>query len=309
VSVDNGHTPASGGAQLYPSLSIITYLTPVGLVSRMQRLYAAGLVAVLLVLAGCSGGPTTTAADGPDATTAAPTVPTTTDPGTPDDPRNDSGLSGTHPAVSDGQLNATRLLRGHIEAFRPLASFTVQDSSVVRHAGNESLVVTEAERRRFNISAQRVLVERRLTLPNGTVRNQQVRYTNETLTCAVGETTECSSGGFNPSEALQATTVDTSLATVPAPRFVPNGTTTVNGTDAYRYTADRLRDSIPAPAQAPLGEDPALRSATLFVSESGQILRYQAVYEGTIDGERYLTTATYGVTAIGETTVPSPLSE
>lgn len=276
----------------------------------MQRLYAAGLLAVLLVLAGCSGGPTTTTADSPDATTSAPTAPTTTtDPGTPDDTRNDSGLSGTHPAVSDGQLNATRLLRGHVESFRPLASFTVEDSSVVRHAGNESLVVTEAERRRFNISAQRVLVERRLTLPNGTVRNQQVRYTNETVTCAVGETTECSSGGFDPTEALRATTVDTSLATVPAPRFVPNGTTTVNGTDAYRYTADQFRDSIPAPAQAPLGEDPALRSATVFVSESGQILRYQAVYVGTIDGTRYLTTATYGVTAVGETSVPSPLSD
>jgi hypothetical protein len=259
---------------------------------------------VPLVLAGCIGSDGT-ASDTPQPEAGAGETPATT-------PTGDSGSGQAseldeHPAVSDGTLNVSQLVRGHIDALSQSDSFTILNNRTATYANNGTSQGRSVMTNRVDLANQRQYVERRSVDGDGQVRAVEARYGNATTTCLnSGEGFQCQETGVETREMLGLAIETTSLETVAAPAFSPDGTVERNGQSLYRYSASSFHSPLESNTESELyGEDPSLVTATLLVHPDGRIVSYTLTYR--TGGETPQTLElVYRTDGIDDTTVSPP---
>jgi hypothetical protein len=238
---------------------------------RRRLLLALVLVVLLAGCAGFSGsggsnGSDGAAADAGSASTGA------------------GSLEGPHPHTDGDLLDPRALTSEHLETIRDEAAFVVTDTTTVQSVEDDSVQVRAITEKHVDLDAERLLVEQRRENQDGTTELGQALYQNATTTCSrFSGSTDCREDGFDSDRAVARAVEVTSLETVAAPAFSPDGTTTVDGQAVYRFSADTLREDPPEQALSELGRNPTLEAATLFVSPEGYVVRYDVT--ATVDDD------------------------
>jgi hypothetical protein len=253
----------------------------------MDRKLVVLVVAVALLLAGCSGGNggAPEAADGTEAATP------------------QEATAGEHPAVTEGTVDTSTLVQEHLTVLRGANSFTVLNNRTVTFVDNGSVAGRSVLVNRADVANQRQLQENRVLTPDGDIRDELIRFGNATTTCTLrsGEY-ECFDGGVSTQRILGSTIETTSLETFGAPDFAPDGIADREGQSLYRYSASAFRTSMDSESESKLfGTDPTLVEATMLVHPSGRIVEYSLTYR-TGDEPSQELDLTYATTAINATT-------
>jgi hypothetical protein len=253
----------------------------------MDRKLVILALAGALLLAGCSGGSggTPEASDGTG--TAAPMEAT----------------AGEHPAVTDGRLDVSIILQDHLTVLRGAESFTILNNRTATYVENGSVSGRSVLINKADIANQRQRLESRSFTPDGDIQTELVRFGNATTTCTLrsGES-DCSDGGISTRRIMGSTVETTSLETLGAPEFRPDGIADREGQSVYRYSASAFRTSMGSETSAELyGTDPTLVKATLLVHPNGHIVEYSLTYQTGGDTPQELD-LTYVTTAINATT-------
>lgn len=274
-------------------------------------------LAVTLLLAGCIGSDgTTSETPQPEAGAGETPATTPTEAGDGETPAaTDEGDSGSgqaseldeHPAISDGTLNVSQLVRGHIDALSQSDSFTILNNRTGTYANNGTVQGRTVMTNRVDLANQRQYVERRSVEDDGQARVVEARYGNATTTClSRGEGFQCRETGVETRQMLGLAIETTSLETVAAPDFSPDGTVERNGQSLYRYSASSFRSQMDSNTESELyGESPTLQSATLLVHPDGRIVSYTLTYQTGGDTPQTLELV-YRTGEIDETTVNPP---
>ena len=282
----------------------------------MNRPLAAVILAVVLVLAGCTGGGESPSGTTPETQTGAgdlnatgapdPTETAATDTPEPTDTPAQAAPGG-HPASRDGALNASRLGRDHMLVISRADSFTVVNNRTVTYLENGSVRSRSVVVNRGDLAATSHRIDRRSIGGDGGVRVEETRYENATTSCLVSPSgAECRDAGVGPREIVGLTMETTSLETLAAPDFSPDGIARRDGRSLYRYSATSFRASMPSGTAKELyGADPALETATLLVHPSGRIVSYALTYRLGGETPQELNT-TYVTSGIDATTVVPP---
>lgn len=267
------------------------------------------VLAVVVLLAGCSGG-NGTATEIPDGTetvtpkltdrteTATPTPVPTDEPSTPQ-----TAIAGEHPAVTDGTLDISSLVREHLTVLQGAGSFTLLNNRTITYVENGSVSGRTVLVNKADIANQRQRLVKRVFTPDGDIQNELISFRNATTTCTLrsGEA-ECSDGGVSIQRIIASTMETTSLETVGAPYFRPDGIAEREGQSLYRYSATAFRTSMDSNTMSELyGADPTLMEAILLVHPSGRIVEYSLTYRTGGDAPQELD-ITYVTTAINATT-------
>jgi hypothetical protein len=286
-------------------------------------------LALVLLVAGCSGGngaATQPAADttSPDATTEptpdgstatatpGPTDPptTTTQPATTTpEPTTQVAVPGEHPAVTDGTLDASTLVGDHIAALRDANSLTVVNDRTGTYVANGTTRFTSTLTNELDLANTRQHLTYRVYDGDDTLQRELVRHSNATTTCTRRDDEyDCTDTGTDTRRLLASTMETTSLETFAAPAFQPDGIVERDGQTLYRYTATSFHADLDQDTRDELfGPDPSLHNATLLVHPGGHIVEYTLTYTTGTDPDQRLT-LTYRITSIDTTTV-EPLDE
>jgi len=269
----------------------------------MRRTFATLALVFALVFAGCSGSggsgtpsQTTDSPDSPDATVEGST-------GTP------VSLADEHPYRTAGSVNATAMTVAHLQHLQTLDSYTLGNNVTVEYAANGSVAesVTRVDRVDFEDEELARLIRQRGA--DGEVRRRTVQYRNATHDCSVlNGSLSCGEGEFRERRVISTAIETTTLETVLAPAFEPDGTVTRSGQGLYRYTATTLRDNLTERTRAQLGTNPDLSEATVLVHPSGRVVEYEITYTSGSDGQRRRGTFIYTTGAVNATSVPSASS-
>lgn len=263
------------------------------------------MVALVTVLAGCGGGQSSSPTVAADTATQGVTDTATSGKATPT-PTSTATESGP-PFVDGGSLNASALARAHFAALLQSGSFTARLNRSVTYARNGSAVGRAAIVSRVDLLNQRERLTKRFFGPNGSLVLEEARFTNESVTCSVGEDgARCRDGNFTRRRLLGLSFESTPPPALGSPAFSANGTVTRNNATLYRYTATSLRSAVPEGFGTLRGTDPALVEATLLVATTGRIVEYRLTYEAGVDGTRQRWTLVYRTGGIGGTTVEVP---
>lgn len=230
---------------------------------RRRRLVLALVLVVLLAgCAGLSGDGGSNGSGGPAADTGSAST-------------EGGSLEGPHPHTEGDRLDPRALTSEHLGTLRDEAAFVVTDTTSVGSTENGSVQFRLITDKHVDLAAEQLLVEQRRESDDGTSELGQALYQNATTTCSrTSGSTDCRENDFDSGRALGRAIEITSLETVAAPAFSPDGTTTVDGQAVYRFSASSLRENPPEQALTELGQNPELESATLFVSPEGYVVRY-----------------------------------
>lgn len=240
----------------------------------MDRKLAVLVLVGALLLAGCIGG----GGDTSGATNGTENATTTDDPAP-----SAKAIAGEHPAVTEGTLNASSLMRDHLVVLRQAESFTVLNNRTFTYVENGSVSARTVLVNKADTANQRQRVENRVFAPDGTIQNEQIRFWNATTTCRrtsyESEENGCFDGGVSTQRIIANTVETTSLETVGAPKFSPDGIAERESQSLYRYTAAAFRASMDSKTGDELyGADPTLVEATLLVHPNGRIVEYSLTY-------------------------------
>lgn len=263
---------------------------------RRSRLVVALVVVVLLAgCAGLSGG------DGSNATTEADASAN----GNSADGSSTS-LEGPHPHTEDDRLDPRTLTAEYLGTLQDVEAFVVTDTTAIRSDDGSvrARLITE---KHVDLGAERVLVEQRRENADGTTEPGQAVYRNATTACSRSTgSTGCRESDFDREQAIGRAVEITSLETVAAPAFSPDGTATVDGEAVYRFSASSLRENPPEQSLSELGRNPTLESATLFVSPEGIVVRYDVTATVDDDSGRTSVERSYRVELVESGSVSPP---
>lgn len=268
------------------------------------------ILVLALVLAGCTGSDGT-ASETPSQSDAVAGDTQTTTPteqsGTEATQASESAAPGEHPAVSDGAVNISQLVGGHLVVLSQSESFTVVNNRTVTYVENGSVQGRTVMINRGDIANQRHHIERRSIDSDGSVRFVETRYANATTTCVnSGEQFQCRDTGVETREIVGLIVETTSLETVAAPDFSPDGAVERNGQSLYRYSASSFRSPIEPETEGELyGDEPSLVTATLLVHPNDRIVEYSLTYQTGGDNPRTLELV-YRTSELNETRVTPP---
>jgi hypothetical protein len=269
----------------------------------VNRIPTGAILAVVVVLAGCTGGGGPATASPPQAESGTGESPASAT----DTPAPDPTLAGGHPAANDGTVNVTRLLGDHLRVLSRSDSFTVGFTRTATYVANGSLRTRGEVVNRASLAAERLRIERRSVRGDGRVEFDEIRYANATTSCLVsGNGVQCGDGGVDPRRIVGLTVETTPLETLAAPAYAADGVVQRNGQSLYRYSASSFRSPLPSGTERELfGEDPSLVDSTLLVHPSGRIVTYTLTYRITAETPQELALA-YSTSDVNATTVVPP---
>mgnify|MGYP000515993898 CR=1 FL=1 len=264
----------------------------------MGKKQAALMMTVVLLLAGCSGGN-----GGATGTPAGTETVTQTPESTGELATPQTAIAGEHPAVTNGTLEISNLVQEHLNFLRGVESFTVLNNRTFSYVENGSVSGRSVLINKGDITNQRQRLEIRAFTRDGDIERELIRYSNATTTCMLRDSeSQCSSGGVSTREIIGSTMETTSLETVGAPAFRPDGITNREGQSLYRYSASEFRASLDSNTESELyGANPTLVEATLLVHPTGRIVEYSLTYQTGSETPQELE-LTYVTEAINATT-------
>jgi len=270
------------------------------------------VLAVVLLVAGCTGGNGPTTQTAPGTTTSTSTHEQTAGPTTTTDPATSTAgptttreaIPGEHPAVTDGTVDSSTLLGDHLATLRDADSLTVLNNRTGTYVANGTTAFRSSLTNKIDLANTRQHLTVRVYDDDGDLDRHRVQVSNATTTCTGhDETLDCTDTGVDTRRLLGSTVETTSLETLAAPAFTPAGIVEHDGHTLYRYTATEFRTDIDSNTQDELfGDDPTLVDATLLVHPSGRIVQYTITYTTGGDTDQRLA-LTYRTTAINTTTV------
>lgn len=288
------------------------------IVTTMRRTMAVVGLVTLTILGGCLGPG---GADGQAGTNAREQT-TQTDVGTDTNPSStaasggsDDGevtgtstVAGEHPYMQNGSMSYSTLLRDHVTSLESSGSISMASNRTAYYVANDTLAVRIPQVREMKFDPPEAVFLQRQELPDGTLTREIyrtgerscIRETSTERTPSV----ECHDTSTSSQRLLGYTVETTSLETLAALSFRPEGTDTRDGQQLYRYRASSLRSGVPADQK--LGDNVTLDSATLLVSPDGRIVRYEVTYQRASEGTQYRITDVYRTWKPGETSVTRP---
>lgn len=266
--------------------------------SAMRRTGILLAVVLLVVVGGCAG----ISGGGSNGTNGAASSTDGDAPG-----GEATSLDGPHPHTEDDALVVDSLVTGHAETLRSMETFVLTDTVTVTHVSNGSLLTEVTTEKRFDLGAERFRIERRQTDATGAESQLEALYQNATTRCTRRSgSAECGESPFDPDRALGRVVEITSLETVAAPAFSPNGTTTLDGDAVYRFSASSMRADPPEDAVTELGRNPTVESATLLVSPDGHVVRYDVRFTVDSDSGRVRLERSYRISPTESGSVSPP---